>query len=378
MSLAKTPCHAGRLHYNSAIMTNHLSNETRQLLDSLKTAVLLIDKNLKIVFINAACEEFFQISDQQINGNPIFDCFENTKLIEQCLARLQTESNSITIKEVAVKLLENKRKIVTCTINPLANLHQAPSLFASIELITESQFSILDSQNKDSKTTQPSSQKLIQGMAHEIKNPLGGIRGAAQLLSENLTSREDKEFINIIVHETDRLADLVDRMSGYIKDKKMLPLNIHRILEHVYKLLRSDSSDSVVIKRDYDPSLPQLNGSQASLTQAFINLGLNALQAIDDEGVITIRSRLVFASVIDYQQYRQVIRVDIQDNGQGIDENIYDTVFEPLVTSKSQGTGLGLSICNEIIAMHHGKIEYSSQPGKTIFSVYLPVIGHHS
>ena len=133
-----------------------------------------------------------------------------------------------------------------------------------------------------------------------------------------------------------------------------------------------------VIKRDYDPSLPQLNGSQASLTQAFINLGLNALQAIDDEGVITIRSRLVFASVIDYQQYRQVIRIDIQDNGQGIDETIYDTVFEPLVTSKSQGTGLGLSICNEIVAMHHGKIEYSSQPGKTIFSVYLPVIGQHS
>jgi two-component system nitrogen regulation sensor histidine kinase GlnL len=244
-----------------------------------------------------------------------------------------------------------------------------------VEIVAESQYSIIETAVPDHSANHQSSQRLIQGMAHEIKNPLGGIRGAAQLLAGNLQSREDKDFINIIVHETDRLTDLVDRMSGYIKDKKLLPINIHRILEHVYGLLNSDKPQSVKVKRDYDPSLPKITGSQSSLTQAFINLGLNALQAIDENGVITIRSRLVFGTIIDHKQYKQTVRVDIQDNGTGIDNAITNTIFEPLVSSKESGTGLGLSISREIITAHDGKIEFSSMPGLTVFSVFLPVTG---
>lgn len=345
------------------------------ILDSLKTAVLLINRAKKIDFINSSAEEFLQISNKQIKGRLITEIFENKELIESCLTRLSEHSGAIVIKEVAVKTDQDRRLIVTCSINPVSPSDTGNNNIASIELIPESRFSIIENQLRQGPINIQSGQRLIQGMAHEIKNPLGGIRGAAQLLAGNLNTREDKDFINIIVHETDRLADLVDRMSGYIQDKKMLPLNIHRVLEHVYKLLNSDKPESVKIVRDYDPSLPEITASQSSLTQAFINLGLNALQAIDKEGVITIRSRLAYGTIIENMQYKQAVRIDIQDNGCGIDNSIRNTIFEPLISSKTKGTGLGLSISKEIIAAHQGKIEFSSASGLTVFSVFLPIPG---
>ena len=355
-------------------MNSRLSEHTT-ILDSLKTAVLLINRMHKVSFINSAAEEFLQISNKQIKGRLITDIFENKELIQNCLTRLSENSGAIVIKEVATKTEQNHRLIVTCSINPINSSLTNEPLFASIELMAENQFSIIETAVKNDPNHLHSSQRLIQSMAHEIKNPLGGIRGAAQLLAGNLHARGDKDFINIIVHETDRLSDLVDRMSGYIKDKKMLPLNIHRILEHVYNLLSSDKPEGVTLKRDYDPSLPEITGSQTSLTQAFINLGLNSLQAIDDNGTITIRSRLAYGTIIDNQQYKQTLRIDILDNGDGIDDSVKDTIFEPLVSTKTTGTGLGLSISKEIITAHKGKIEYSSRPGLTVFSVYLPISG---
>ncbi len=354
---------------------NVQDTEYAAILDSLKTAVLLINRMQQISFINSSAEEFLQISNKQIKGRLIIDIFENKELLENCFSRISENGGAIVIKEVALKTDHDRRLIVTCSINPLKNSATSEKMFASIELITENRFSIIENIISDNPVNLQNGQRLIQGMAHEIKNPLGGIRGAAQLLSANLSSRADKDFINIIVHETDRLADLVDRMSGYIEDKKMLPLNIHRVLEHVYKLLNSDKPESVSLKRDYDPSLPAVTGSQSSLTQAFINLGLNALQAIDKDGVITIRSRLAYGTIINNKQYKQTVRIDIQDNGYGIDDSIKNTIFEPLISSKTKGTGLGLSISKEIVAAHQGKIEFSSKAGLTVFSVFLPVSG---
>lgn len=345
------------------------------ILDSLKTAVLLVNRIGEIAFINSAAEEFLNISNTQIKGRPLTEIFENKPLIRASFSRLEENSGAIVIKEVALKTDHGQRSIVTLSINPIDDELINGRFFASVEIIAENQYSIIENTASGPTVNLQTSQRLIQGMAHEIKNPLGGIRGAAQLLAANLQNREDKDFINIIVHETDRLTDLVDRMSGYIKDKKMLPLNIHRVLEHVYGLLNSDKPPSVKLKRDYDPSLPEITGSQSSLIQAFINLGLNALQAIDQNGVITMRSRLVFGTIIDNRQYKQTVRVDIQDNGKGIDSAIRNTIFEPLVSSKSNGTGLGLSISREIIAAHDGKIEFSSKPGLTVFSVFLPIEG---
>ena len=353
---------------------NIRSTDCAAIFDSLKTAVLIINRLQKIIFINSAAEEFLHISNKQINDRLLEDIFENKELIQDCYRRLTEYNGAIVVKEVAVKTGQGQRLIVTLSINPI-NTVRDKEMYASVELIAESKFSIIETERRDNLINLQNGQRLIQAMAHEIKNPLGGIRGAAQLLAGNLNTREDKDFVSIIVHETDRLADLVDRMSGYIKDKKMLPLNIHRVLEHVYGLLNSDKLETITLKRDYDPSLPEVTGSQSLLIQAFINLGLNALQAIDKNGVITIRSRLAFGTIIDKKQHKQTVRIDIQDNGTGIDDSIKNTIFEPLVSSKSNGTGLGLSISREVIAAHQGKIEFSSTPALTVFSVFLPISG---
>jgi len=345
------------------------------LLDSLKTAVLLINTKKNVIFANTAAEEFFQVSLSRINNTPINEIFENKTLINNCLERIDKNKSSIVINEVAIKTADRNRIIVTCALNPITQIQAdlTNEVFASIEIIAENRFSIIDSAVKDQQSSN-NNQTLLQGMAHEIKNPLGGIRGAAQLLAANLNQREDRDYLSIIINETDRLNQLVDRMSGHIKEKRMLPINIHRILEHIFGLIQANEQNEITIKRDYDPSLPEISGSESSLTQAFLNLVLNAVQAIDKSGEIILRSRLAYGIVIHDQQYRQAIRIDIQDNGSGIDQSIEDNIFEPLISSKSKGTGIGLSITKEIISMHHGKIEFSSEPGKTIFSVFLPIL----
>ena len=359
------------MHYNSAMFSQ---SDQKDLLDSLKTAVLLVNSKQIIVWANSAAEEFLQISKNRIQDRPITDIFEKKELIQNSLNRLNKESGSIIIKEIAINISQ-QRKIATCAFNPVTTIQDEPcsDVFISIEITPENRFSILESQ-QEQQTSSTTNHTLLQGMAHEIKNPLGGIRGAAQLLASNLREREDKDYLNIILHETERLNQLVDRMSGHIKDKRMLPINVHRILEHIFKLLNADEQNNFSIKRDYDPSLPETTGSETALTQALLNLALNASQAIENDGEIILRSRMVYGTVIKDQQHRQVIRIDVQDNGPGIDETIKASIFEPLISSKSQGTGIGLPITREIIAMHKGKIEFSSKPGKTVFSVFLPIM----
>ncbi len=359
------------MHYNSAMLPQ---SDQKFLLDSLKTAVLLVNSKQTIVWANSASEDFLQISKSRIKNRSIIDFFEKKEVIQHSLERLNTYSGSIIIKEIAITS-DQQRKIATCAFNPISQSNGSfdDDIVASIEITPENRFSILQGRQED-QTSSVNNQTLLQGMAHEIKNPLGGIRGAAQLLASNLTIREDKDYLNIILHETERLNQLVDRMSGHIKNKRMLPLNVHRILEHIFKLLDADKENNFFIKRDYDPSLPEITGSETSLTQAFLNLALNASQAIEDNGEIILRSRMAYGIVIKDQQYRKAIRIDIQDNGPGVDETIKANIFEPLISSKSQGTGIGLSITKEIIAMHNGKIEFSSKPGKTVFSVFLPIM----
>lgn len=364
---------AGRLHYNSAMASSYT------LFDSLKTAILIINAEKNVIFANTAAEEFLQISTSRIENTAVIDIFENKSLIEDCFDRIKQSSSSIIVKEVAIKTADGSRKIATCALNPVTQTQAdlTDPAFASIEIIAENRFSIIDPE-PEGQNPNNNNQTLLQGMAHEIKNPLGGIRGAAQLLAVNLKQREDKDYLSIILNETDRLNQLVDRMSGHIKDKRMLPINIHRILEHVFGLMQADKQKDLTIKRDYDPSLPEISGSESSLIQAFLNLALNALQAIDQNGEIILRSRMAYGMVTKDQQYRQAIRIDIQDNGPGIDKSIEANIFEPLISSKSKGTGIGLSITKEIISMHRGKIEFSSEPGKTIFSVFLPIVENKS
>jgi two-component system nitrogen regulation sensor histidine kinase GlnL len=218
------------------------------------------------------------------------------------------------------------------------------------------------------------SSALIRGMAHEIKNPLGGLRGAAQLLERELHSDELKEYTRIIIQEADRLRKLLDRMSGpnALPDKK--ELNIHEILEHVRQLVSAESPENVHIERDYDPSIPSLQADRDQLIQAFLNVIRNARQSIGSKpGTITLRTRTERQFTIGLQRHRLVLRVDVIDDGPGIPAELKESIFYPMVTGREEGTGLGLSIAQSMAHYHDGLIACQSVPGNTCFSIWLPI-----
>jgi two-component system nitrogen regulation sensor histidine kinase GlnL len=224
---------------------------------------------------------------------------------------------------------------------------------------------------------QAANRAVMRGLAHEIKNPLGGLRGAAQLLERELPDKSLKEYTRIIIHEADRLRNLVDRMMGPHKPLKKQPVNIHEILEHVRKLMLVEVPVGLTLERDYDPSLPEFEGEPEQLIQAVLNIVRNSAEAIQHQGVIHLRTNIERNFTIGQKRHRLALRADIEDSGPGIPEEIQEHIFYPMVTSKPGGTGLGLSIAQDIIAKHGGLIECHSRPGHTVFSIYLPLENGH-
>jgi two-component system nitrogen regulation sensor histidine kinase GlnL len=214
---------------------------------------------------------------------------------------------------------------------------------------------------------------LVRGLAHEIKNPLGGLRGAAQLLDMELDSQELKEYTRIIIAESDRLQSLMDKMLGSNKLPNKKTLNIHEVLERVRQLVQAEASGNLVIQSDYDPSIPELQGDKDQLIQAILNIVRNAVQATNGQGRITIKTRIKRHLTIGRKRYKLIIQCDVIDDGPGIDNDMITQIFYPMITSRAEGTGLGLSIAQSLINQHNGLIECSSEPGKTVFSIFLPV-----
>jgi two-component system nitrogen regulation sensor histidine kinase GlnL len=221
---------------------------------------------------------------------------------------------------------------------------------------------------------QQSNQAMIRGMAHEIRNPLGGIRGAAQLLAEEAGSEAFSEYTNIIIREADRLTSLVNRMQANGRSDLDQEVNIHRVIEHVRHLLQVEADGEFLVRQDYDPSLPRVRGNRDLLIQAVLNVMRNAVEAVvlnEGPGHICLATRIDHL-VLDGCR-RQVVRVDVADNGPGIDPALEGRILDPMVTGKAGGTGLGLPITAEIIAQHGGALDYSSKPGETVFRLYLPI-----
>lgn len=219
---------------------------------------------------------------------------------------------------------------------------------------------------------------LVRGLAHEIKNPLGGIRGAAQLLSRELPEESLKDYTNVIIEEADRLRNLVDRMLGSNKLPNLAPTNIHEVLERVSSLVEAESQGSITLVRDYDPSIPDLLLDREQMIQAVLNMVRNAMQAIAGQndlrlGRITLRSRTLRQFTIGHTRHRLVCKVEIIDNGPGIPAELQETIFYPMVSGRPDGTGLGLAIAQNIISQHQGLIECESHPGHTVFSLFLPL-----
>jgi two-component system nitrogen regulation sensor histidine kinase GlnL len=216
------------------------------------------------------------------------------------------------------------------------------------------------------------SRQIMRQLAHEVKNPLGGMRGAAQLLERKLPGSELKRYTEIIIAEADRLAALVDRVLQAGGMRRAEPVNPHRITEHIAELVVAEAPAGVTLIRDYDPSLPAVNVDRDQIVQALLNVARNALQAVGGQGRIVLRTRARANFVIGGMQHRLVVTIEIEDDGPGIPEDMQENVFYPLVTSKASGSGIGLTIAQDLVSGNGGLLELDSRPGKTVFRIRLP------
>ncbi len=340
------------------------------IVENLTTAVLVLDEALRIHSLNPAAEALLDVSANQVRGMDIRQLLPEATVFAAALSRVVASGYPLTERDMQLVLPSAAAITVDCVMTPV-NDPAAPGgiLVELLDLDRHKQISReeqLMSQNESARA-------LVRGLAHEIRNPLGGLRGAAQLLDRELESDELKEYTRIIVDEADRLQALVDRLLGPRTRPRKRAMNIHEVTEHVRALIEAEAPPGVVVDRDYDPSIPELEADPELLIQATLNVVKNAVQAINGAGRILIKSRIHRQYTIGQRRYRLVVRIDVSDNGPGIPEHLKALIFYPMVTGRSDGTGLGLSIAQSLVNQHGGLIECHSEPGNTTFSILLPV-----
>ncbi len=214
---------------------------------------------------------------------------------------------------------------------------------------------------------------IMRQLAHEIRNPLGGIRGAAQLLARRMAEESLVEYTRVIIREADRLTALLATMLGPGSPVRRESRNVHELLQHVLRLVAAESPDGIAVRTDYDPSLPRLKLDRDMLIQVFLNLARNAIQAMGSEGVLVMRTRVLNGFTIGGVRHRLVASIEFEDDGRGVPAELGENIFFPLVTSSDSGSGLGLPIAQELVNRHGGLIEFESRPGRTVFQILLPI-----
>ena len=346
----------------------------QHILENLNTAVLLVDSNLVLCAINPAGEMLFETGSRQATGQPLTHLLPHNQALVEAMHQTLVSSHPFTEHGLRLGVPVNRWITVDCTVTPVLRADGKGELILEINSIDR----LLRLAREESRQDQhAASRAVIRGLAHEIKNPLGGLRGAAQLLERELPSESLKEYTRIIIHEADRLRNLVDRMVGPNTPLLKKPMNIHQVMDHVRSLVLAEVPAGIHLERDYDPSIPEFPADAEQLTQAVLNITRNAVQALNQEGAIEFRTRIERQFTIGQNRHRLVVRAEIEDSGPGIPEELREHIFYPMVTSKPNGTGLGLSIAQDIVAQHGGAIECSSLPGKTIFRIYLPLENGH-
>lgn len=343
----------------------------QRLLDHLVDAVLLFDESLRLTYLNTAGEMLLAVSARQAVGLRLRDLFPDNggALIEQDARRVLDTRVSLTQHNV-----ELSRLLQTLTANlALTPFFDHDRLQGVVVQMQHADRQLRISMEEQLLAQQNAARMVLRGLAHEVKNPLGGLRGAAQLLDRELDDPELREYTHIIMEESDRLQSLVDRMLGPNKPPHKAPLNIHRVLERVRQLVQVEAPPGLSIVRDYDPSIPEIDGDSDQLIQAILNIVRNAAQALGEAGTITLRTRVHRQLTVGQRRCRLAARVDIIDDGPGIPPELLGQIFYPMVTGRAEGTGLGLSIAQSLIHQHGGLVECVSAPGHTVFSVYLPL-----
>ncbi len=346
----------------------------QRLLDSQTTAVLVFDGAFRLSDINPAGEMLIGHSGRQYLGCPVQELFEAAGVLPERLARALEAASSYTEHELVLRLRSGKRITVDCVITPLVEPGRQPELLVELQQIDRH---LRISREEALLEQHQATRQLVRGLAHEIKNPLGGLRGAAQLLARELEREDLREYTRIIIEEADRLRELVNRMLGPNNAPRKERINIHQVVERVASLIEAEGHDGLALQRDYDPSIPELHADPALLIQALLNVARNAVEALDGRGRITLRTRALRQFTIGSRRHRLVASVEIIDDGPGIPEDMKDSLFYPMVTGRAEGTGLGLSIAQSLVNLHDGLIECESEPGETRFTVLLPLEPSH-
>ena len=337
-------------------------------LEHLSTAVILLDGHFRIAYANPAAENLFEISLSHISGLDLPQTFGPATTLTAAAEQALGSNTSVTEHELIFPNAGNTLLSVSCTITPVE--------IDPARLILE--FHQIDKQLKIAREErmllqQQANRELLRNLAHEIKNPLGGLRGAAQLLELELPKPELKEYTQVIIKEADRLQSLMDRMLTPHRLPQYRLINIHEVLERVRSLLLAEHPQGIAIRRDYDTSLPDILADQEQLIQVMLNIARNAAQAMHGQGEITLRTRIARQVTLAKKRYRLALMVQIIDNGPGIPENIREKIFYPLVSGREGGSGLGLTLAQTFVAQHHGSVECDSKQGRTCFTILLPV-----
>lgn len=346
----------------------------KRLLDHLRTAVLLVDARLVVRYLNPAAEMLLSTSAPRAIGSPLPDYFFDDEDARQALQGCIDDGHPFTRREAHLQTQPGQEITVDYSVTHISE----PGFEATLLIEMQSLDRLIRITREEALIhANQATRALVRGVAHEIKNPLGGIRGAAQLLERALPDPELGEYTRVIIEEADRLRKLADRMLGPRRLPRIEDVNLHECLEHVRQLMLAEYPGKIDIRRDYDTSLPDIPVDRDQLIQVLLNLVRNAIQALveadRDDGVVTLRTRVLRQFTIGAQRHRLVARVDVEDNGPGIPEDVRETLFYPMVSGRASGSGLGLSIAQSIISSHNGLIECESVPGQTVFSLLLPM-----
>lgn len=343
-------------------------------LDLLATAVVVVDEQLAVVHMNPAAENLFEASHITAAGLTLDRLLGENDVLAAAIGYAQDNNCSYTEHEIEIAINGRSRLNLACTVSPT-------------DLGTEGvggmllEFRQIDQQlrvEREARLLEQSQahRELIRNLAHEIKNPLGGIRGAAQLLDRELERPGLHEYTQVIIKESDRLQALMDRLLTPHRLPLPGPVNIHEVLERVRSVMVAEFP-GISVHRDYDTSMPLLTGDREQLIQAMLNIVRNAAQAIKGAGItggeIWLRTRIARQVTLARRRYRHAVEVRITDNGPGIPENMRNRVFQPLISGREGGSGLGLTIAHNFITQHHGTITFETAPGKTCFILLLPV-----
>ena len=366
---------------NAALIPDRLAlklntdNLNTSLLDNLTTAIILLDKDLHVIYINPAAEALLETSDRHSHNTYIADVLLNVKELVKALKN---------VKDNGVTFIARKVKLVKANTNRLTVDYSASRLIYENDTYIMLEIQELDrSYNISRKEMLISNHEttlgLVRGLGHEIKNPIGGIRGAAQLLAEELADNNLKDYTNVIIEEADRLVGLIDRLTGQYQKPALQQLNIHEVLERVYNLVIAETRGSIEVEKDYDPSIPEITGDMAQLIQAVLNIVRNAMQSLTESEhavknpKIILRTRTVNHVTIGPVMHKLVAKIEIIDNGPGIEPELFENIFYPLISGRANGTGLGLSLSQNILKNHNGLIECDSHEGETCFTISLPL-----